>query len=424
MGRNLTLEIITLGDFRMLFRGRDLMESLSSKALALICYLALSRNHTAGRDMLASLFWNEENSESARYNLRFTMWKVKKFFRERHGFPDVLCVDRKFIRLHPDIEVKADIIEVKELYEEAGGAAGSIEIFEKIREIYQGDFLENYEFKNCYKLNDWIFYEKEDLQYLYSRVLHALADHYMKKSALKKAADIYREMIKTNPFIEDFHVALIRVYLAMGDRSSALKQYEKCVNILRDELNVAPMASTREVYDEIVEGRRQSDSEREEAGSADSPAQAAGELVICHNCHESFVQAYDHSEAGLKISTDCGSNVGVAYFWVWNILEEVFDSMDEARLRNIPAYHWKDVMVYNSRIYELLPLEDRDAPLHPADTIRSFSSLLSILKTLADGGGLDIFVENYSNMDVESKDFFLFLSNRLKKGGLKLHICV
>ncbi len=418
------LEIITLGDFRMRFRGSYLMESLSGKALALICYLALSRNHSAGRDMLSSLFWDEENSESARYNLRFTMWKVKKFFRENHGCPDVFCVDRKAVRLHPEIEVKADVVEVRELYQQSQKAADPISVFERIREIYQGDFLENYEFKSCYKLNDWIFYEKEDLQYLHSRVLHALAEHYVHKSAYKKAADIYREMIKTNPFIEDLHVALIRVYLAMGDRNRAMKQYERCVSILRDELNVAPMSATRQVFKEIAGSPRPDDGRPETAPGHENPAltAAAGSRVIRHDSRESLIRAYDGSGAGLKIMTDCAA-AGVDFFWLWNILEEALDLAEEARLRDIPAYHWEKVMIYNSRIYELLPLEERQARFHPADAIGSFSSLLSILNALSADGGLAIFAANCSNMDLESKKFLSFLSARLKKGDMELHIC-
>ncbi len=144
-------------------------------------------------------------------------------------------------------------------------------------------------------------------------------------------------------------------------------------------------------------------------------------------CFDNAVWAYTLGTAiavkrGLSGAADCAA-AGVDFFWLWNILEEALDLAEEARLRDIPAYHWEKVMIYNSRIYELLPLEERQARFHPADAIGSFSSLLSILNALSADGGLAIFAANCSNMDLESKKFLSFLSARLKKGDMELHIC-
>jgi LuxR family transcriptional regulator, maltose regulon positive regulatory protein len=40
-----------------------------------------------------------------------------------------------------------------------------------------------------------------------------------------------------------------------GDRPSALLQYEKCREVLREELGISPMARTRQLWQAIVEGK-------------------------------------------------------------------------------------------------------------------------------------------------------------------------
>jgi hypothetical protein len=43
-------------------------------------------------------------------------------------------------------------------------------------------------------------------------------------------------------------------HLSMGDRPSALRQYERCARTLREELDIEPMEETRRLYDLIRQG--------------------------------------------------------------------------------------------------------------------------------------------------------------------------
>jgi DNA-binding SARP family transcriptional activator len=47
----------------------------------------------------------------------------------------------------------------------------------------------------------------------------------------------------------------MRLYYLVGDRTAALRQYERCAEILRRELAVEPAASTIALYQQIRQGR-------------------------------------------------------------------------------------------------------------------------------------------------------------------------
>ena len=48
--------------------------------------------------------------------------------------------------------------------------------------------------------------------------------------------------------------ALMMLYTATGQRASALRQYRECVRVLDEELSVAPLQATTELYNAIREG--------------------------------------------------------------------------------------------------------------------------------------------------------------------------
>ena len=64
-----------------------------------------------------------------------------------------------------------------------------------------------------------------------------------------------RQLTALDPLREDGHRLLMRLLAASGNRSAALKQHERCMQILRDELGIAPDAETEQLAEAIRAGR-------------------------------------------------------------------------------------------------------------------------------------------------------------------------
>ena len=54
---------------------------------------------------------------------------------------------------------------------------------------------------------------------------------------------------------EKIHRQLMSLYCLAGERNTALAQYNKCVQILRDELDIEPMPETRYLSKMIISGQ-------------------------------------------------------------------------------------------------------------------------------------------------------------------------
>jgi DNA-binding SARP family transcriptional activator len=61
-----------------------------------------------------------------------------------------------------------------------------------------------------------------------------------------------RRLLELDPLQEHVHRALMRCHFGLGNRPAALKQYAACEMILRDELQIEPMAETRQLFEKLA----------------------------------------------------------------------------------------------------------------------------------------------------------------------------
>ena len=62
------------------------------------------------------------------------------------------------------------------------------------------------------------------------------------------AGKIFRMMLEKDDCLENVHRKLILCYYRLGRRDKAIRQYYKCSEALRKELNIEPSQSTKELF--------------------------------------------------------------------------------------------------------------------------------------------------------------------------------
>src|SRR5262249_28243962 len=103
--------------------------------------------------------------------------------------------------------------------------------------IYKGDLLEGWS-------AEWCFYDRERYRRMYLAVLDKLADYFEGQHEYDAAVPYARLALKQDPARERAHRSVMRALAKSGDRSAALRQYERAVECLRDELGVDPEPET------------------------------------------------------------------------------------------------------------------------------------------------------------------------------------
>jgi DNA-binding SARP family transcriptional activator len=88
--------------------------------------------------------------------------------------------------------------------------------------------------------HSWLLFQAEDWRQLRMHALESLADYLVTAGRFGIAAAAALAAVQADPLRESGHAALIRVYLAEGNQSDALRQFERYRTLLRTELGLEP----------------------------------------------------------------------------------------------------------------------------------------------------------------------------------------
>ena len=218
----------------------------------MLCYLLLNRRHRHCREQVAALFWGDQSSRSARKCLRNTLWRLRTAL-EAVGAPadDYLTISEEEIAFLPVsaywLDVDAFETTVTRWQSVPDGALDESQVadFETALQLYTGDLLEGiYE--------DWCLYDRERLYLKYLHTITMLMVHYGCTGAYEQALDYGQRILARDVTQEGIHQQMMWLYWMAGNRSSALAQFKHCSQILHDELGMAPMEKTQQIYLQMV----------------------------------------------------------------------------------------------------------------------------------------------------------------------------
>lgn|GEM_PF-4709528 len=72
----------------------------------------------------------------------------------------------------------------------------------------------------------------------------AVAGSHEQAGRPERALEWYQRALSRDATLEDAHRGAMRSYAGLGHRDLAQRQYDRCVRILREELDAAPDAET------------------------------------------------------------------------------------------------------------------------------------------------------------------------------------
>lgn len=210
----------------------------SKRTKALLGYLAAKRRPVT-RDALAALLWPDETRSTGKANLR----------RELHNLgnilPDCWETDRQTVRFLPGRHIRVDIYDVLRLEKN--------EKWVEAAELVRGDFLEGIYLDDNLEFETWLLGERERWRQRAERVLSKAVKAQQESGDEVEALRLARRLLQLVPWHEETHRTVMRLLALNGQRSSALKQFERCREVLKDELGVAVSAETRALYERICD---------------------------------------------------------------------------------------------------------------------------------------------------------------------------
>jgi DNA-binding SARP family transcriptional activator/predicted ATPase len=263
MGR---LTLALLGGFQGRLDTAAPLTLPTRKTQALLAFLALPPGRSHAREKLASLLWGGMREPQARRGLRQSLFSLRKAVGAE---PPALLIDGETVALNP-ATVEVDVVEFERQVGEGTPAA-----LGRAAALYRGELLEGLALQEA-PFEEWLSAERERLRELALEALARLLQLQRATGATEAALQTSLRLLALDPLQEAVHRAVMRLYVELGRRASALRQYQTCVGILQRELGVEPEATTKQLYQEVLRQRPPPAAVSAEGPSAAPAAPAEG----------------------------------------------------------------------------------------------------------------------------------------------------
>uniref|UniRef100_UPI0035CC0291 BTAD domain-containing putative transcriptional regulator n=1 Tax=uncultured Jatrophihabitans sp. TaxID=1610747 RepID=UPI0035CC0291 len=263
------LRIDVLGTPLVALDGKPLVVD-TRKAIAVLAVLVLARS--AGRDgvpraELAALLWPEGDDSRARATLRRTLSVLIA------ATGDAVVADRTSVSLRPELVV-SDVVTFRAL-----AASSDREELARAVGLVRGELLAGFALRDAPAFDDWLARESDTLRRELGAIQERLVLDRLRHGELHAAlADAVR-WLELDPLHEAAHRSVMRLLAWTGRRQDALDQYQRCVRVLGDELGVAPVRATTEIYD-AIRGGTLAPPRRRAARADDAPVPTASTSAV------------------------------------------------------------------------------------------------------------------------------------------------
>jgi DNA-binding SARP family transcriptional activator len=243
------LSVRLLGSLDVNAAVADAEPPTAHKARELLCYLLLHHGRPVRRDLLLSQLWTDAEPRWCRKSLRQALWQLQIALGERISAA-ALEVGPQTIMIRDTTDVWLDVAEFRSTAESLRGTPaqqiGQAEaaLADQAIRLYHGDLLSDF----CF---DWCLVEREWFKSTFLMMLDKLMS-YCEANHHYDCGVEYGELILRHDRAREYtHRRLMRLHHLRGDRTSALRQYLRCSEALREELDLAPEAATVRLREQI-----------------------------------------------------------------------------------------------------------------------------------------------------------------------------
>jgi DNA-binding SARP family transcriptional activator len=239
------------GKFRVQRDSQSLQGFESSKEQELLSYLLVHRERSHPREALASLLWANTSTERSKKYLRQALWHLHTAFEASQSTrATILLVEHDWVQLNLQRDIWLDVAVFEQACAVTQGIPGKqldhsgAQILKEAVSLYNGDLLDGW-------YQDWCLFERERFQNSYLLMLDKLMSYAVAHGEYEVGQGYASRILNIDRASERTYRRLMQLQYMAGDRTGALRQFQRCVAALNEELGVEPERRTRNLYEQI-----------------------------------------------------------------------------------------------------------------------------------------------------------------------------
>lgn len=197
---------------------------LPLSAQRLLAFLAL-HHRPLRRGFVAGTLWPDVTEERAAGNLRSALWRL------RHPEVDLVEATATHLKLGDNVEV--DLRLASSLARQVIDLAEGAEVPAVDEEPFSADVLPDW-------YDEWLPLERERFRQVRLHALETMCERLAGIGRYAEAVQVGLAAVAGDPLRESAQRALVKAYLAEGNRGEGIRQYRSYRKLLHDELGLEP----------------------------------------------------------------------------------------------------------------------------------------------------------------------------------------
>lgn len=191
------------------------------------------------REKLATMFWGDRDENSAKKNLRNTIYLLKKLMSDSL----LIAPTRTTVAINPQLidSTDAALLDTMEIH--------------TFSDTCPGVFLDGFYCKNADAFEEWVMLEREHFQEKVTARLTENIARRMNDKDYMAAKQSIRQLIKLDEYNESAYRLLMRIYEREEAFYKVIEIYQELEKKLAEDLKLQPSTRTREIYNR-VRGKR------------------------------------------------------------------------------------------------------------------------------------------------------------------------
>ena len=239
-----SLRILAFGQGRVIRNHQEISTADWKRPAARLIFLFIADHSPVQRDDIIRSFWPDVSHNRALARLHTALYEA----RGAVG-PDriIYSPSQSCYELQGDDGVWYDVAE----FEKALAGADDFplgkqraKLLHQAVSVYSGPYLRDVD-------EEWADQRRRELEGAHLRALIDLGDCYYSEQDFQTAETWYRQVLQIDSFREDVHRRLMLSLAQGGRRADALRQFEVCAELLRQELGVEPDPVTISALEQI-----------------------------------------------------------------------------------------------------------------------------------------------------------------------------
>lgn len=243
------LRVQTLGGFRV-WRGGEAIPSNGwrRESARQLFQLFITYQHAPlDRDQICEFLWHDADMATAHRNFKIalnTLYQVLEPERDPGSESAFIFRDGTTYTLRQNADLWLDAEKFTALVKQAGKTDAAL--LQKAIDLYRGDYL----LESLY--DTWPAEERERLAASFLESADRLTELLIAGEQFADAIDLSQRVLARDKCWERAYRHLMLAYDRLGDRGQVGRTYQRCVQALKDELDISPSPETQELYDRLT----------------------------------------------------------------------------------------------------------------------------------------------------------------------------